>query len=395
MKKIIVLLVVSCLFFAVQFGCKKNDDGVQPSSPEPTPGTVVFQKVFEVPAEGNCVIQANDTGFIIAGKATFSSDADAYLMKVDSSGNCVWSKTFGGADYDTAASVIKVSDGYIMVGETKSFGDINGDVYLVKTDFNGGYVWQKNFANGTDNDSGKAIKQTSDNGNIIIGQTKLVSGDYNVYLLKIDSNGTFSWNNDFGGSGNDYGSDILAVPSGYFIAGYSGSFSTNFDVYTIITDASGNCTASNTILGLGSDSINSIIQGIDSGYVMAGETWPAAGGMNDVYLVKVDSSGNCIFAKTLGDNGSEFAKSITSDGSGYVMTGITTSYGTGNLYIVKADLTGNEVWHRNYGTGNGSSTYDVGSSILRTQDNGFVITGFTTGTPSGLLLIKTDAAGNQ
>ena len=65
--------------------------------------------------------------------------------------------------------------------------------------------------------------------------------------------------------------------------------------------------------------------------------------------------------------------------------------------MVKADLSGNEVWHKNYGTGDGATTYDIGVSILRTQDNGFFVTGFTTssGTPTGLVLIKTNSSGNQ
>ena len=327
MKKIIILLIVFSLLLTAFIGCAKKSG---PTGPDPTPGAATFDNVLNVPAAGMCVIQANDSGYMIAGYSNFNADRDVYLLKVDSDGNCVWSKTFGGANDDKAEAVIKVSDGYVIVGETKSFGDVNGDVYIVKTDFSGGLSWQNNIGGGATYDSGYGVRQTADGGYIITGRTEIGPGNYDMYLLKTDSGGNYSWDNSFGGNSYDYGDDILVVPGGYFIAGYSSSFSSNHDVYTVVTDVNGNCTAAKTVTGLGADTVYSVVQGIDNGYVMAGETWPVAAGVNDVYLVKVDSDGDCVFAKTLGGSGNEYAITLISDGTGYVMTGITSSYGTRN-----------------------------------------------------------------
>jgi hypothetical protein len=81
-----------------------------------------------------------DGGYIVAGitNSFGAGNADAYLIKADTNGNTLWTKTFGGTDYDTAYAVRQTADGgYIVAGGTVSFGAGTGDMYLIKTDASG------------------------------------------------------------------------------------------------------------------------------------------------------------------------------------------------------------------------------------------------------------------
>ena len=139
----------------------------------------------------------------------------------------------------------------------------------------------------------------------------------------------------------------------------------------------------------------SAIQTLDGGYIMAGSTQTYGAGGQDIYLVKADASGNVVWTKTYGGTGDDLAKCIrqTPD-SGYFVAGWTSSYGAGStdLFYLKMDKNGALQWSRNIG----GPSQDLAFSAELTSDGGYVIFGHTTSFGAGYAdyyLVKTDSNG--
>ena len=140
---------------------------------------------------GRAVQQTSDGGYIVAGvTASFGSGLQAYLIKTNASGDTLWTKTYGGTDYEDGSSVQQTTDGgYIIAGRTDSFGN-GAQVYLVKTNASGDTLWTRNYGGSGADWNGFSVQQTSDGGYIIPGFTESFGNGYQVYLIKTDSLGS-------------------------------------------------------------------------------------------------------------------------------------------------------------------------------------------------------------
>ena len=319
------------------------------------------------------VEQTADGGYIIAG-STFSYGAgknDAWLIKTDSNGNVEWDKTFGGTGVDSASSIEQTTDGgYILGGTTSSYGAGEEDAWLIKTDSSGNVEWNKTFGS-TGGDSASSAEQTADGGYIIAGTTSSYgAGKEDAWLIKTDSSGNVEWNKTFGGTNTDWSrSGGQTADGGYIIVGYAGytyaiSVGLDYNIWLIKTDSNGNEEWNKTFWGYGGRSVE---QTADGGYIIAG-------GDPDAWLIKTDFRGNKVWYRTFGGMGRDLAFSVeqTADG-GYIIAGTTFSYGAGegDVWLIKTDSNGNEEWDKTFG----GIADDFASSVKQTADGGYIIAG--------------------
>jgi hypothetical protein len=182
--------------------------------------------------------QTNDGGYIATGGFwTTADNYDYFLTKIDASGSIVWTQTYGGSDDEWANCVQQTSDGgYIVVGTSYSFGAGDADFWLVKTDASGDPLWTRTYG-GSDYEEGSAVQQTNDGGYVIAGDTySFGAGGSDFYLVKTDAFGDTLWTRTYGGTADDdwLNSVQQTDDGGYIMAGRTNSFGAgNYDFYVV------------------------------------------------------------------------------------------------------------------------------------------------------------------
>jgi hypothetical protein len=341
----------------------------------------------------------SDGGFF-AGGASYNSpndlaSFDVSLTKLDAGGDVQWQKTFGGTDRDIAYSTITTSDdGFLMVGSTSSFGAGSDDFLLLKLDSSGNIQWQKTYGS-SQSDIAYSAAQTPDGGYIVAGTTGFLGGSSHFWILKLNSAGDYEWQRILGDFNlSEFAATITATSDGgYILAGNSPSggwqtilikLNSNGNPqwkkfyqpggvavvgqYPVIHETSDGGFAvltqtwTNSIFGLGFFKVNSAgnLQWLkvfeltqftnirdfnvtsDDGFILVGENTDSAP-TPITWLVNLDSSANVQWEKIYDTNGLDEIHSITelSDGS-YIAAGMNrpTGAGFGNLWVMKLDSTG-------------------------------------------------------
>ena len=244
------------------------------------------------------VQNTDDGGYIVVGSiGSYSNyENDIYLIKTDQNGQELWSQTFGGAGDEVGRSIQKTDDGgYIIVGSSSSYGNGENDVYLIKTDQDGQELWSQTFG-GSANDIGRSIQETDDGGYVISGNTNSYgNGGHDVYLIKTDQDGQELWSQTFGGAAGDVGRSIQKTDDGgYLIAGNTYSYGIGeSNVYLLQTDQDGQELWSQTFGDTGYHYGWSIQKTNDGAYVIVGYTYYVEGDY-DIYLIKTDGKTSSI-----------------------------------------------------------------------------------------------------
>ena len=341
------------------------------------------------------------------------------LLILNAQPSIQWQKSFGGSQSDGAFSICQTNDGgYVVTGYTESNdSDIavfhgNQDYWILKLNNTGSIEWQKSLG-GTDKDFSFSIQQTSDGGYIVAGQS--ISDDIDIsgnhgqedyWIVKLNSSGNIQWQKSLGGSNNDYAYSIIQTMSGgYIVAGttkstdgdisfHHGTIAIQYDYWVVNLDSAGTILWEKTLGGGSNDLAECVIQTTDSGFVIAGRSSSNDGEVtnhhgttqySDLWIVKLNNSGNLQWQKSLGGSLNDGAYSIqqTLDG-GFIAGGTSTSsdgdvtlhYGSfvGNdIWIVKTDSVGNLTWEKTLG---GTDT-DMIHYIQQTNDGEYILAGYT------------------
>ena len=388
MKKIMFFFIIVILSAVFSFSLQES---FGQSQFQRTIGGIGFEY-------GQTIIRSTNGGYIMAGRtSTFGgANYDFYIVKIDSNGLLQWSRTVGGTGVDYALSITRTTDGgYAVAGYTESFGAGNYDFYIVKIDSSGSLQWSKTIG-GISTDQGLSITQTSDGGYALSGKTGTGVGNGDFYIVKLDSSGSLQWSKIIVNvNGDDEALSIIQTSDGGFaVAGHLSSGSSNFCIVKL--DANGSLVWIKTVGGTSSDVAYSIIQTTEGGFAVAGWT-DSFGSSRDAYIIKLDASGALQWNKTIGGAAVDEVNSIIqiSDGS-YIMAGRTSSFGAGNsdFYVVKLDVSGSLQWSKAIGGTNNEFAY----SIIQATDGGYAVAGYTQSFGAGntdFYIVKLDASGNS
>ena len=243
-------------------------------------------------------------------------------------------------------------------------------------------VWSRTYGGGL-SDGGEALCIAEDGGYLVTGYTfSLGHGDADVLVIKTDSRGEVEWSRILGGAGTEYGYDCIASDGGYLITGYTTSFGEGSkDVLLLKLGADGNRLWQKTYGGESWDVGTSLCQDSDGGIYICGFTHSEGAGEEDVYLIKTDNEGNMIWSRTYGGNRFELGHGVAMMEDGGLLLGATTgTYGGNNsdLYLIKTDGEGNEIWAKPYGTkGRRGYGFDCATAMAVAPDGGVLLAGYT------------------
>lgn len=322
-------------------------------------GNLIWKKHYDNSqnTRGNCVQETTDGGFISVGyiENPFSDSSNVYVTKLDNMGDTLWTKIFSNDIKDRGMSIRQtIEGGYIITGFTCDSMWYDCDVYLIKINSIGEMEWYKTIG-GLERDQAYCIEQTSDNGFIIIGSTfSFGNGGRDIYLIKTNENGDTSFTKTYGGFNTDNAYSIKQTSDGgYILVGETISFDQGqnyYDVYLIKTDEVGDTLWTKRYGGEQWEVGRSIDLTDDGGYIITGHTESYGGSTGNVLVMKTDCSGDTLWTQTFGGNGFDWGNSVqqTSDG-GFIIAGYSSSFGNNNIdmYLIKINGQGTLDIHRN------------------------------------------------
>jgi hypothetical protein len=388
--------------------------------------------------------QTKDGGYILGGSSQSGITGDKtqakwgyqdyWVVKIDSLGNKQWDKDFGGTEADYLISLQQTRDGgYILGGY--SFSDSSGDktqdgwglhdFWIVKIDSLGSKLWDKDFG-GTDYDFLYSIQQTTDGGYVLGGfsasgisgnKTQDTWGNYDYWIVKIDSLGNKQWDKDFGGTSIDFLYSLKqTIDNGYILGGYSYSGISgdktqdtigSWDYWIVKTDSLGNKQWDKDFGGTEEDRLFSLQQTVDGGYILGGFSASGISGDKtqpiwdtctscfykfDYWIIKTDSVGNKQWDKDFGGTLIEELFNIfISDDGGYLFSGDSYSplsgdktennLGTEQTWVLKTDSLGNKQWDKTLRTN--TLIDDENGLVIQTEDGCFAMANTTGGGIAG------------
>ena len=330
--------------------------------------------------------QTIDSGYIVGSETTsFVSgvgDSNIWIFKLNNDGSMAWEYTYGAADPEWFGSIQQTRDeGYIVAGDTQSFGEGGADLWVLKLDADGSIDWQKTYGAGLWEFAG-AIQQTRDGGYILTGHTSSFGADeYDVWVLKLAADGAIQWQRIYNKTGYEGPPPVIRQTSdgGYILT--AGTVSGGkWDLWMLKLDAGGNIVWQRQYGGTENDWANDVRQTSDGKYIVAGLTCsynlgPVSGTCR-AWVLKLNANGTIAWQNTYGPDWGAQADAVeeTDDGSYIVAGSFKLSFECqDDLWLLKLDSNdGSIMWQYTYGDCN---DMDIGADVTQTADGGYFLAG--------------------
>ena len=331
---------------------------------------------------GSSAVQTADSNFVIAGvtKSFGAGESDIIVVKISRTGDLLWAKSYGGSDFEgyvsdaqNGAIVLATSDGGLAISTvTISYGAGRRDYMLMKLDSLGNLEWTR-VCGGLERDGVRSVIEMFDGGFMLVGWSfSYPYEEENSLILRYSADGTLIWARILGSEGRDKAQSVIEVSGGSVVVGWTEGYDSLSDFWVTRLSGAGYVLWSRSIGSDTSDYAFSCAQSWDDGLLIEGWTAGFGAGDADFMTVKLTSSGDLEWAKTLGGTSSEKGYDILrSDGTGITITGHSESY-EGSI-LVRLNTLGYLQWARVIPS---MTVYRI-SSFLNTLDGGYLMAGNT------------------
>jgi len=339
---------------------------------------------------GHAILQAGDGGYVVAGQTqSFGAGSwDGWLVRISEDGDSLWSRTYGGGSSDGFMDIKLTTDGgYVLAGWTFSFGNNNGNAFILKTNQNGDSLWSRTLGGNQYNDF-RSIVVLEDGSIVVAGVDEdpdPVNG--NMLFAKYSASGTLLWSHSYGGPGRQYCWDVSpTADNGFVLTGWTrvGPEHTGADFIVIRTGSSGDSLWSQT-WGNGPSTSETLynIEELENGdFFVAGDAnaVPSNGVEADFYVARLDPMGNVIWSRTRDENATELLlDGLVSSQGGLLACGVSGDDPYYDAWLVRYSESGDASWtFRFEGT-----NFDEFNSLIESSDAGYVLSGFTTSQGAG------------
>ena len=314
----------------------------------------------------NCLLNTDDGGYVTAGYTTsWGMIGDFYIVKTDSGGLLEWEKWYGSDYLDEARGIVKVGDqGYAVFGTSNLYGFGDSNLFLVRLDLQGDTLWTRSIDTG-ENEIGNSIAATADGGFLLTGESDSYGvAMSDVLLVRVDSWGDTLWTKNIGREdfSDEMGNDAVitadggcAVLGNTTLAGNDSLF-----IWLLRTDEYGDTLWTKLFAIDQFNSGQSIELTEDGGFLICGNTQQQYGGSSQVLFIKTDSNGEIVFSEAYDINQSAkgYSVSIFADGN-YLIAGETyiSNVTNNDALLMKVDDTGDILWTQTVGVfGNENAT---------------------------------------
>ena len=305
-------------------------------------GDFCWQKELDPGTEGSGIIQTSDKNLALVGSISDSDgDRNLLLIKCDLEGNTIWQKNFGGALSDQGQDLIELENGdFMMIGTTQSFGAGPASIYIIKTDSEGNEIWSRTFG-GTGLDGGSELIQTSSFEVLLLGFTESFgAGNRDIYLQSVSTDGDSLWSSTYGGSGYEESQAIAKTSDGgYIMSNHSASNEPDHSILATRLDANGQMQWEREFgTPTAHEGGEAVLADSEGNYVFLGRS-NSFGTDEQVFLIKTNAAGAILEEWNSGFEGKDQRGNDIIEHDGYYFVcGTSTAFGTSDVMLKKRSM---------------------------------------------------------